>query len=72
VRFNNFKGQLISFLIAAGTQGKREAEITHRFKYLPKEDVIMELEELWEEEKVQRFTIDPKRTIWRATDKINV
>jgi hypothetical protein len=72
VKIIDIRPGIASYLMAAGTQGKREAEITHRFKYIPREDVIAELEALWEEEKVQRFTIDPRKTIWRATDKINV
>jgi hypothetical protein len=68
----DLRAVLSAYLMKAGTMGRRENEIFHRLKYVPKEDVLMELEKLWAEEKVQRFTIDPRKTIWRATDKINV
>jgi hypothetical protein len=71
MRIVDLRPLITSYLMAAGTPGKRESEIFHRFKYVPREDVLAELEALWEQEKVQRFTFD-KRTVWRATDKINV
>jgi hypothetical protein len=63
---------LSAYLISGGTLGFRQNQILHRFKYLPKEDVLMALEVLWEEEKVQRFTMPNKTIVWRATEKINV
>ena len=63
---------LKSYLFMAGTQGKKQSEIFHRFKYLPREDILLELNALWAEEKVQRFTTKPNVFVWRATDKFNV
>jgi hypothetical protein len=62
---------LSAFLISAGTLGRREAELRKRFRHLVWEDVLMELQIMWEKEQVQRFTMD-KKHIWRATDKLNV
>ena len=61
-----------AYLVAAGTAGRTEAEIYRRFRHVPKEDLITELLVMWEREMVQRFTLDPKRVVWRATDKLNV
>lgn len=70
---------LKSYLFQAGTQGRKQSEIFHRLKYLPREDVLSELNALWAEEKVQRFTLKhPVRAgaqaviVWRATDNFNV
>lgn len=70
---------LRSYLFEAGTQGRKQSEIFHRFKYLPREDVLSELNALWAEEKVQRFTLkQPPRAgapgviVWRATENFNV
>jgi hypothetical protein len=67
----DLRAVLSAYLLSAGTLGKAENEVLRRLKYVPKEDVLMELENLWAEEKVQRFTLGPKK-IWRATDKLNV
>jgi hypothetical protein len=63
---------LSAYLISGGTTGFRQNQILHRFKYLPKEDVLMALEVLWEEQKVQRFTMPNNTFVWRATEKLNV
>lgn len=63
---------LSAYLIASGTSGHTEKEILRRFQHIPKEDIMIELHVMWEQEKVQRFTLDPKRVIWRATDYLNM
>jgi hypothetical protein len=68
----DLRAVLSAYLIAAGTQGHTEREIYRRFQHLPKEDLLTELHVLWEREMVQRFTLDPKRVVWRATEKLNV
>jgi hypothetical protein len=60
------------YLMSNGTAGWRQIDILDKFKRRPKDEVMMELEALWAEEKVQRFTLSPKHIIWRATDKMNV
>jgi uncharacterized protein (DUF433 family) len=72
VTIKDIRAVLSAYLIAAGTAGHTEKEIYARFRHLPKEDVITELHVMWELEMVQRFTLDPKRVVWRATDKLNV
>ena len=62
---------LASFLIAAGTLGRREAELRKRFRHIPWDDIEMELQILWKKQQVQRFTLD-KKHIWRATEQLNV
>jgi hypothetical protein len=59
------------YLVTSGILGRRESEITRRFHYRPKTEIIMELEALWAEHKVQRFTFG-KVVVWRATDLANV
>lgn len=68
----DIRAVLSAYLMAAGTAGHTEAEIYRRFRNIPKEDVLTELLVMWEKEMVQRFTLDPKRVVWRATDKLNV
>jgi hypothetical protein len=68
----DIRAVLSAFLIPSGTAGHTETEIFRRFAHVPKEDLTTELHIMWEEELVQRFTLDPKRVIWRATDKLNV
>jgi len=68
----DIRAVLSAYLISAGTQGHTEKEIYRRFQYIPREDLITELHVLWEREMVQRFTLDPKRVVWRATEKLNV
>ena len=68
----DLRAVLSAYLIQAGTLGHTEREIFRRFQYIPKEDLLGELHVLWEREMVQRFTLDPKRIIWRATEKLNV
>lgn len=60
-----------AFLFEAGTQGRRQREIFKRFQYVPQEELLTELQALWSEERVQRFTVG-KTHVWRATDKFNV
>lgn len=60
------------YLMSNGTAGWRQNDVYEKFRHYPKEEVMMELEALWAEEKVQRFTLSPKHIIWRATDKMNV
>lgn len=63
------------FLLEAGTVGRKQGEITKKFANVLPDEVIMELEALWAEEKVQRFTTPthgPKLVIWRATESLNV
>lgn len=69
---HDVRAVLSAYLISAGTLGHTEREIYRRFQYIPKEDLLTELHVMWEEEMVQRFTLDPKRTVWRATEKLNV
>lgn len=69
---HDIRAVLSAYLMSAGTQGHTEREIYKRFQYLPKEDLLTELHVLWEKEMVQRFTLDPKRVVWRATEKLNV
>lgn len=68
-------GMIKSYLLEAGTQGHLQSEIYKRFQYLPREDVLQELNALWAEEKVQRFTTNKAKAnptiVWRATDKFN-
>ena len=68
----DIRAVLSAYLMSAGTLGHTEREIFKRFQYIPKDDLLIELHALWEKEMVQRFTLDPKRTIWRATEKLNV
>lgn len=68
----DIRAVLSAYLMSAGTLGHTEREIFKRFQYIPKDDLLIELHVLWEKEMVQRFTLDPKRTIWRATEKLNV
>lgn len=72
VTIRDVRAVLSAYLIASGTSGHTEKEILRRFQHIPKEDIITELHSLWQEEKVQRFTLDPKRVIWRATDYLNM
>jgi len=72
VTAHDIRAILSAYLISAGTLGHTEREIFRRFQYLAKEDLLTELHVLWEREMVQRFTLDPKRIIWRATEKLNV
>lgn len=67
----DIRAVLSAYLMAAGTTGRTESQMVNRFKHIPKEDLITELEVLWELKKVQRFTIDKKR-VWRATVDLNV
>jgi hypothetical protein len=67
----DLRAVLSAYLLSSGTLGRREAELRKRFRHIAWEDVLMELQFLWEKEQVQRFTIDRKH-IWRATDKLNV
>lgn len=60
-----------AFLLTAGTLGKREQDIYRRFDHVPRETILVELEALWAEGLVQRFTLGPKLTVWRATEKMN-
>jgi hypothetical protein len=72
VSATDIRAVLSAYLMSAGTLGHTEREIFKRFQYIPKDDLLIELHALWEKEMVQRFTLDPKRTIWRATEKLNV
>jgi hypothetical protein len=60
------------YLMSNGTAGWRQVDVMDKFRHYAKDEVMMELEALWAEEKVQRFTLGPKHVIWRATDKMNV
>jgi len=62
---------LKAFLLASGTLGRREAEIRKRFPGVAWDDILMELQIMWERQRVQRFTLD-KKHIWRATEEMNV
>ena len=69
-------GMMRAYLFEAGTQGRKESDIYKRFRVIAREEVLLELNALWAEEKVQRFTTsktsaNPVR-VWRATDKFNV
>lgn len=68
----DIRALLSAYLMSTGTAGHTQKEIMRRFQNVPREDIITELHVLWEQEKVQRFTLDPKTVIWRATDKLNV
>jgi hypothetical protein len=72
VTIRDVRAVLSAYLVASGTAGHTEKEIMRRFQHIPKEDILMELHSMWEQEKVQRFTLDPKRVIWRATDYLNM
>lgn len=70
----NWPFLLKQMLLEAGTVGKTVGEINKRFNKVPPEEINMELEALWAEEQVQRFTQRThgvSATIWRATDKLN-
>jgi hypothetical protein len=72
VRANDeFHEVLRLYMLTAGILGKKEHEIMRRFQHRPKTEVLMELEALWAEHKVQRFTLG-KVVVWRATDEANV
>jgi hypothetical protein len=62
---------ICAYLLTAGTIGKQQPEIFKRFRHIPRETVLIELEALWAEGKVQRFTLGPKEIIWRATEDMN-
>lgn len=68
---HEFRDRLCAYLMSNGTGGWRQNDIFDKFRHVPKEEIVLELEALWAEEKVQRFTIG-KQIVWRATDKINV
>lgn len=71
----NWQYLLKQYLLEAGTVGRKQGEITKKFNRVLAEEIIMELEALWAEELIQRFTAPthgPKVVIWRATDKLNV
>jgi len=68
---HEFRDILCAYLMSNGTAGWRQIDIYDRFRHIPKEEIMLELEALWAEEKVQRFTVDPKTVVWRATDKMN-
>jgi len=55
------------YLMSAGVVGKKEREIFRRFNHRPELEILAELEALWAEHKVQRFTIDKKTRVWRCT-----
>ena len=65
-----------AFLLPAGTAGRKQSEIFSRLRQVPREDVLAELDTLWRQEMVQRFTVPQKigkpYVVWRATDKFNV
>lgn len=70
----NWPFLLKQMLLEAGTVGKTVGEINKRFNKVLPDEINMELEALWAEEKVQRFTQRThgvSATIWRATDKLN-
>ena len=69
---DEFPQVLRLYLMSAGVVGKKESEIIKRFKHRPQLEVIAELEALWADHKAQRFTIDSKTRVWRATDLANV
>jgi len=60
------------YLMSAGITGKKQNEIFRRFQHRPHLEILAELEALWAEHKLQRFTIDKKTVVWRATDLANV
>ena len=68
-------GMMKAYLFEAGTQGRTESDIYKRFRFIAREEVLLELNALWAEEKVQRFTTNKARAnptiVWRATDKFN-
>jgi hypothetical protein len=72
VTIHDIRAVLSAYLIAAGTTGKQEKELLRRFSYIPREDILTELQVMWEREEVQKFTVDRKYVIWRATEKLNV
>ena len=69
---HDIRAVVSAYLLSSGTLGRREGEIFKRFNYLPREDILNELQVLWEQEQVQRFTDEKKKHIWRATEKLNV
>lgn len=68
----DIRALLAAYLMASGTAGHTQKEIMRRFQHVPRDDIMTELHMMWEQEMVQRFTLDPKTTVWRATDKLNV
>ena len=68
---HEFRDRLCAHLMSNGTAGWRENDIIKKFHHLPPEAIKLELEALWAEEMVQRFTVG-KNIVWRATDKMNV
>ena len=72
VTIRDIRAVLCAYLIPGGTSGRTQKEIMRRFHHIPREDIITELQVLWEQEMVQRFTLDPKTVVWRATEKLNV
>jgi hypothetical protein len=67
---DEFSEVLRLYLITAGMLGKKENEIAKRFQHHPRTKVVMELEAMWAEKKVQRFTVGRGR-VWRATTLAN-
>lgn len=63
---------LLETLISKGTVGIKQRDITTRFRtWATADELVSYLETLWQEGKVQRFTITTKgrpMTIWRATE----
>lgn len=71
----NWQYLLKRYLLEGGTVGYKQGEITKKFNSVPSDEIVMELEALFAEEKVQRFsqrTHGVTATIWRACDSLNV
>jgi hypothetical protein len=72
-----WRERLYVFLTSAGTVGRKWSEILHHMeRQVQADEIEMELEALWAENKVQRFqvpTVGRKgrtATVWRATTKM--
>jgi hypothetical protein len=62
-------------LLDAGASGVPRQKITARLqRYATADDITALLEEWWEDEKVDRYTVENKAarptTYWRATEKL--
>ena len=68
---SDWKQQLQNYLMACGTTGTTFTKIQERFKSIPRSILEEELEFLWHDAKVQRFTLSTKVTIWRALEAMN-
>lgn len=70
----NWQYLLKRYLLEGGTVGYKQGDINKKFNSIPSDEILQELEALWAEEKVQRFsqrTHGVTATVWRATEALN-